>query len=150
MQEIIKGAERLKIEFTIPGEPVAKGRPNFSRQGNFVRAYTPEKTTNYETLVRFLYCEKAKGEQFPSDMQLKITIKAYLSIPKSVSKKKQAGMASGAIRPIKRPDTDNIVKAVLDGLNTVAFRDDSQVVEISAGKWYSDEPRAEIIIEEVA
>lgn len=140
----------MKISFTVPGEPVAKGRPTFARRGNFVKAYTPEKTTNYETLVRFLYCEKAKGEQFPSDMQLKITIKAYLSIPKSVSKKKQAGMASGAIRPIKRPDTDNIVKAVLDGLNTVAFRDDSQVVEISAGKWYSDEPRAEIIIEEVA
>lgn len=139
----------MKIEFTIPGEPVAKGRPKFKRQGNFVKTYTPDKTTNYETLVRFLYCEEAKGEQFPADMQLKITIKAYLSIPKSASKKKQTAMASGAIRPIKRPDTDNIVKAVLDGLNTVAFHDDSQIVEIVAGKWYSNEPRAEVTIEGV-
>ena len=138
----------MKVSFTVPGVPVAKGRPKFSRQGNFVKTYTPEKTANYETLVRFLYCEKAKGKQFPADMQLKITIKAYLPIPKSTSKKKQADMASGVIRPIKRPDTDNIVKAVLDGLNTVAFHDDSQVVEIVAGKWYSTEPRTEIVIED--
>ena len=138
----------MKVSFIVPGVPVAKGRPKFSRRGNFVKTYTPEKTANYETLVRFLYCEKAKGEQFPADMQLRITVKAYLPIPKSASKKRQADMASGVIRPIKRPDTDNIVKAVLDGLNTVAFHDDSQVVEIVAGKWYSAEPRAEIVIEE--
>ena len=39
------------IKLTIPGEPVAKGRPRVTRYGT----YTPEKTKNYETLVKELY-----------------------------------------------------------------------------------------------
>lgn len=139
----------MQIDFTVPGTPVAKGRPVFSRRGNFVVAYTPEKTANYETLVRFSYIESSKNQMFPENSQLKIAIKAYMPIPKSASKKKHADMAAGAIRPVTRPDTDNIVKSVLDGLNTIAFHDDSQVVDIAAGKWYSEQPRTEISIEEV-
>lgn len=33
-----------------------------------------------------------------------------------------------------KPDIDNIVKLVLDGLNGVAFEDDAQAIEVKAAK----------------
>ena len=48
-----------------------------------------------------------------------------------------------------RPDIDNLVKIVLDGLNGVAFMDDKQVIELYAIKRYSIEPRTEIMVEEI-
>lgn len=38
--------------FQVPGEPVGKGRPRFTRQG---RAYTPAKTAKYENLVSLAF-----------------------------------------------------------------------------------------------
>jgi Holliday junction resolvase RusA-like endonuclease len=37
-------------------------------------------------------------------------------------------------------NVDNVVKAILDGLNGVAYHDDSQVVYVDAEKFYADEP----------
>lgn len=39
------------ILFKIPGEPVAKGRPRVTKFG----VHTPEKTKNYETLVKEMF-----------------------------------------------------------------------------------------------
>ena len=55
---------------------------------------------------------------------------------------------AGLIRPTTKPDTDNYLKGVLDALNTVVFKDDSQVVGMVAQKFYSCEPRIEIIVVE--
>ncbi len=49
-----------------------------------------------------------------------------------------------------RPDLDNLVKATKDALNGLAWRDDSQVVELSAGKCYAsgnELPGVELAIE---
>ena len=121
------------MRFTIPGEPCAKGRPRFSRQGQFVRTYTPAKTVNYESLVGMI----------------SMTVKAYYPIPKSASKKAHRQMATGEVRPTKKPDTDNVLKIVADALNGIAYKDDSQIVTSHIEKWYSDEPHMDVIIEEV-
>ena len=136
----------MTVEFTLLGPPVAKGRPKFSRQGSFVKAYTPKKTVDYETLVRFSYIEASENKMFPEGKALTVRIRAFLPIPKSVSKKKALDMKKGLISHIKKPDTDNIVKSVMDGLNTIAFHDDSQVTRILAEKSYSDVPRIEVLI----
>lgn len=125
---------------TIPGDPVAKARPRVGKFGTF----TPQKTKNYETLVKELYF--AKHGQTLLEGELKIDLKAYFSIPKSTSKKKRTEMQGGRIRPTKKPDIDNIIKSVTDALNGVAYVDDSQVVEIVAQKYYSDVPRVKIEI----
>ncbi len=74
-------------------------------------------------------------------------IKAYYSIPVSVSKKRQQAMAAGEIRPVKKPDADNIIKVVADALNQVAYRDDADIVTVSLVKFYSRQPRIEVEIE---
>ena len=55
-------------------------------------------------------------------------------------------MADGKIRPTKKPDADNIMKAVADALNGIAYKDDSQIVNVTIAKWYSDTPRVEVAI----
>ena len=74
-------------------------------------------------------------------------IVAYFGIPKSDSKAKSAEKRANRTRPTKRPDIDNVIKTICDGLNGVAYYDDSQVVEVTAEKRYSDEPRVEVSIE---
>lgn len=134
------------MTFTIPGEPCAKGRPRFSRQGQFVRTYTPAKTVNYESLV-VLEFQSAGGKMLEG--MISMTVKAYYPIPKSASKKAHRQMATGEVRPTKKPDTDNVLKIVADALNGIAYKDDSQIVTSHIEKWYSDEPHMDVIIEEV-
>ena len=59
-----------QIRFTIPGEPFGKQRPKFSRVGNYVRTYTPDETTSYESLVKLMYQQAAKGKKFPEVFNL--------------------------------------------------------------------------------
>lgn len=55
-------------------------------------------------------------------------------------------MLDGQIRPTKKPDSDNILKAVADALNQVAYRDDKQIVDTQVRKFYSETPRTVISI----
>lgn len=137
----------MRIKFTVPGVVVGKQRPKFSRQGPYVRAFTPQKTVNYETLVKMEYFEQCKGQKLTG--AIKAEMRFYFPIPKSESKKRQAAMLSGEIRHTKKSDIDNCIKSVLDGLNKMAFDDDGQIAEIHAYKFYSDNPRAEVALEEI-
>ncbi|MFL8231041.1 RusA family crossover junction endodeoxyribonuclease, partial [Clostridioides difficile] len=55
----------------------------------------------------------------------------------------------GLIRPNKKPDLDNIIKSVADSLNGIAYKDDSQIVEVVSKKYYSDRPRVEVELEDI-
>lgn len=136
------------IMFTVWGDCHGKGRPKFKRVGSFVRTYTDETTTNYENLVKLSYINSGSSSYLNNET-LKAYIRIYQSIPKSESKKKQAKMLSGELRPTKKPDIDNVLKSIFDALNKVAFNDDTQIVEIQCAKYYSNEPRVEIVIEEI-
>ena len=138
----------MKVSFTVPGQPFSKQRPKFSRRGNFVKTYTPEQTVQYENLVKMAYC--GDGEYDKLEGAIRATIKAYFPIPKSASKKKHAQMEANEIRPVTvSKDTDNICKVILDALNGIAYDDDRQVVELFGYKYYSDNPRAEVTLEEL-
>lgn len=76
-----------------------------------------------------------------------LTIDVYRKIPKSFSKKKTQQAIAGEIRPTTKPDIDNLAKSIKDGLSKVLWHDDSQVYELVARKWYSDNPRAEVTVE---
>lgn len=140
-----------KIEFTVPGQVAAKGRPRFAVNGKYVRAYTPEKTVNYENLVKMAFMQSIP--EGVDDVKLQGAIRAefrfFFPIPKSTPKKKHEQMAAGKIKPTKKPDLDNCIKSVLDALNKIAFDDDGQVVEVLAYKFYSENPRAVVFLEEI-
>ena len=128
------------IKFTVEGEPTGKARPRVTRNGT----YTPQKTKDYQKLV--LWCYNLGNTIKYETEPIKCEIKAYYKIPKSDSKKKRQQKLNGEIRPTKKPDCDNVAKAILDALNGHAYHDDSQVVDLRVIKYYSDQPRVEVII----
>jgi Holliday junction resolvase RusA-like endonuclease len=122
--------------FTIPGEPVGKGRPRFGRTKNGgVHTYTPDKTAKYEALAARCY-RSAIGYTIKY-APIGVEIDAYFPIPKSYSAKRVQDIAEERELPMKKPDCDNIVKIILDALNGVAYTDDKQVVDVRCRKCYA-------------
>lgn len=96
--ETLKEDEVRSIRFIIPGVPFGKQRPrvtvkkytgNDGEEKRFAKAYTPEKTVNYENLVKMAYKEEAKGKRFKDGDMLDVRIIAYYNIPLSTSKKRR-------------------------------------------------------------
>lgn len=134
------------LSFTVPGVPVAKGRPRISTRGGFARAFTPAKTRHYEDLIR---CEAAEamGERPPLEVAVSLIITAYVAPPKSLSKKRRSDAIEGVTKPLTRPDLDNYAKAALDGCNAIVFRDDSFVTDLIVRKRFSERPRLTVTVE---
>lgn len=139
------GVFRL-IKFTIPGAPVSQGRPRARRAGNKIMMYDPKPSKDYKEFVANIALEYAPSK--PIETPLFVNIAIYRKIPKSTSKKDRQLMLDGMKRPITKPDTSNYVKGIEDALNGIIYKDDSQIVELRATKYYSDSPRAEIEIRE--
>ena len=135
-----------KVKFIVMGEPKGKARPRFSVYAGRVHTRTPDDTVLYENLIRTEYRHQCGTVKFPQGCPIELRIYIYRPIPQSVSKKKRAQMVAGDIRPTKKPDFDNVTKAVCDALNGVAYDDDSQIVDAMARKLYSEQPRIEVII----
>lgn len=136
------------VNFVIPGQPVAKGRPKFARRGGFVQTYTPEKTQSYENLVK-LAASRSMDGRTPSDKPLAISVSLYLQIPTSWSKSKRAKAIAGQVCATKKPDADNVLKGIKDGCNGIVWRDDAQVVRISLEKVYAESPSAAVTVHEL-
>lgn len=132
-------------EFEMLGNIQGKARPRMNTRTG--RAYTPTKTKLYEYSLRQWFCRNYPNFK-PIEGRVKVAIIAYFEIPKSTSKKKEAEMLSNNISPTKKPDIDNIVKIVLDGMNKFAFKDDTQVIKLEVEKKYAEKPRMYIKIEE--
>ena len=126
---------------TIPGKPLGKQRARTLKSG---RSYTPEQTVNYETLVKMCYVDQM-GDNF-GEQQLKMGVVAYYPIPQKTSKLKLAMMRTGELRPIVKPDADNVCKIVTDAISGIAYHDDKQIVTLVFDKYYGDIPRVELEI----
>jgi Holliday junction resolvase RusA-like endonuclease len=125
-----------QITVIIAGTAVAKGRPRVTRKGFF---YTPASTRKYETHGR-LCAQEVMVDRAPIAVPVKAEISVDLPVPQSWSAKRQAAALAGYIRPTSRPDTDNYVKAALDG---IAITDDPLV---TAEKRYARVPKLTITV----
>jgi Holliday junction resolvase RusA-like endonuclease len=113
-------------------DPVAKSRPRFN--GRRGKPYTPANTKNFEMNISRLASPQIRK---PLEGALKVTINFLLRRPKSVTRK----------YPLVKPDIDNFIKSLLDGLNGIAFKDDAQVTTVVASKYYATSGRIEVKIE---
>lgn len=119
------------MTFTVPSRPVPKARP---RLGKFGNVYTPKRTSDYEKTVREAFM--AGGGIRARKINAPVHIKMYFYMPTAVKNKDRPTAPS-----VSRPDIDNLIKAILDGLNGVAYADDSQVFRLEAVKLTSNNPR---------
>lgn len=138
----------MKVKFTVLGEPAGKGRPRFTKTGPYVKTYTPDATISYENLIKTEYRRQCRDFKFDDNDQLDVRITAYYGIPKSKSKKVQQKMEDHILRPLKKPDADNVIKVVLDSLNKIAYHDDTQVVDLQIRRFYCRDPRLVVTIQE--
>lgn len=123
------------LTIVIQGPPHGKGRPRFGAG----HVYTPVATKNYETGVALLAKSEMRGGRM-FEGPLHIDLRAVFAIPKSWHGNQRAAAIRGEIRPTVKPDADNILKAIKDALNGIAYRDDAQIVSVNVSKVYGAEP----------
>ena len=131
------------LSFIIPGQPVAKARPRFTKNGH---AYTPKKTEQYEARVAAIAHQCMNGDELLAGA-VQLNIDAYFEIPGSWPKWKQEMARQNMLWHTTKPDRDNVEKSIKDGLNGVVWRDDSQVVEGRVRKLYSHTPRVSVRVQ---
>src|SRR5579859_5345742 len=146
------------ISFYVPGKPVGKGRarsaplmrggaPVIGKGGRpVVIHHTPEKTRSFESLVGYHAHQAMQGRPL-FEGPLRITLLIDFDVPKSWSQKKRSAALAGIIRPTKRPDASNILKACEDALNQVVYVDDVQIVNGSFDKRYREQAGLTIMLE---
>jgi len=120
----------IKYKIVVDGKPQSKQRPEFSRRGGKFRTYTPAKTMKYEKKVKEAVRKVMKK---PLEGPVSLTLHFYLHRPQRLiwNDKPMPPCYTD-----KRPDIDNLIKGVVDGMNGVAFKDDNQIAKLVAHKQY--------------
>lgn len=136
----------MVVMFSIPGEPRGKGRPRFGRtKSGAPVTFTDAKTASYENLVA-LAAREAMCGMAPIEGPLNVALRIRLVPPKSLAKPLRALALAGRHPVMGRFDLDNLVKAVTDGMNAIAYADDRQIIRLTAEKVGSDTAGVDVII----
>ena len=137
------------VTFTVPGEPQGKGRARSCIRGGRVATYTPQKTASYEGMIA-ISAQSAMAGRTPFDGACAVDLDIRVSVPASWSQKKRYMALNGLLHPTKKPDVDNVEKAIFDGMNGVVWRDDVQAVDVVARKRYAETPGVDVQVTEIA
>lgn len=131
----------MQYSFTIYAEPKACQRHRHTREG---RRYAHPGSRNYQNLIKAM-SEGHIGH--PLTEQVEMKVKFWFKRPGKLRKTKPN---PSYLRVGKSDDIDNLLKNVMDGLKSVAYIDDGQVVKVRAEKWVCGEddlrPRIEIFL----
>lgn len=137
----------MKYEFEIKEKAIGKQRPRYSARIH--RMYTPTKTSIFEEKVKYAFLSKYNIETEPNTKEFKVKITAYFKPAESLSKKKKKELMDGEFGFLHKPDVDNVAKIILDSLNGLAYKDDSQITNLIVLKQYGVENKILVELEEV-
>jgi len=116
------------VRFTVPGVPVAKAAPTHVPTARGFRKKKDEKTDRFENRVAL--AARQAGVPYIESGPVCLHVWAYFPSRNPPLKRGRRAKEWHTVRP----DRTNILKAVEDGLNGVAFKDDGQVVAGAAYK----------------
>ena len=125
-----EGVENVVATFVVPGDPASKARARFTKRGAKTVAYTPQNVKAGEAKIAAAFLAATDNVRGTDEETTYGVVCRFYNATR------------------QRRDVDNMVKLVLDGLNTVAFPDDNQVTEIKAGKEYvgREDARTEVTV----
>jgi Holliday junction resolvase RusA-like endonuclease len=134
------------ITLTVPGVPVAQPRQRFTRGGiNYTPAQHPANA--WKAALAFAWHNTSSSRlDGPLALSVEFVMPRTTARPKKVPK---VLWGSGRVPSPSRPDLDNLVKAVKDALNKLAYDDDGQVAVLYAVKSYAatnEQPHATITL----
>jgi Holliday junction resolvase RusA-like endonuclease len=115
--------------------------------GSFTKVYTDKQTMGYESKIAH-FAKQAIGSTQPLKTPVSVYLYVRLPIPQSYPKKRREACLSGAEKPCKKPDIDNIAKTYLDAMNGVIFVDDTQVIDLHVKKLYSEKAGVDVMVTE--
>ncbi len=125
-----------KIQTYVNGVPIAQPRHRVTTARGFARAYIPadNKVHGWKNAV-IASLDKSGMSDRRIDVPVQLSLEFQLPMPKNM--KNETGHT---IPHVKKPDIDNLVKAVMDAMtSTGVWRDDSLVWDIRATKIYAGE-----------
>lgn len=117
-----------KKYFIFAGNVKAQPRPRFKKHQ--YKPYDLKQAAEYKKAVAAAYKEQCGGFMFPDGVSLYMHITIERHLPKSKQRKTRVVF----LPDIGKPDIDNYAKAVMDALNGVAYKDDSQITRLLVEK----------------
>ena len=136
--ERIRKIKWKTIKYVIYLIPKASPRPRKSMNGHF---YVNGAADNKRFFKNFY---KEALDTPIIDTPCKFYCDSYLPIPNDMSLVNQFLAELGLIRPLKKPDFDNLAKTYSDMTQGILLFDDALIIEGISRKWYSCKPRIEI------
>jgi Holliday junction resolvase RusA-like endonuclease len=146
----------MKITFTVPGSPNAlKRHRTYIGKTKEGKVFRRNVDASHDDKADFLQTVR---DLAPPDAFLRpVSLNCEFSFPRPNGHYSTAKAKVNVVKarytnslPAKRPDLDNLVKFVTDALNGVFFRDDAQIVTITARKTYSRTGYTQVVVEELA
>lgn len=128
------------IVFSVEGNPRGKQRPRMARRGRRTITYTPQETLEYERRIRESFLLSSLKEELPLRGKLAIEVVAVFPRTKALSfQYKNGTYKHGRERFFHavKPDADNVLKCVLDGIGDYIEGGDSRVVHAVITKVYA-------------
>lgn len=138
----------MLIEFKIQGKVKAKQSFKIGKNGF---KYTPNDVVEYSNFVKLSFLNKYPdwNIELLKDKPLKMSIDVFMNVPASYSKTKKIKALANELRPIIKPDCDNIAKNINDSLNGILYPDDKQIVSLTVNKFYSDKEFVTVKIQDI-
>lgn len=138
------------LHLIIPGVPVAQPRPRgTAKGGKRVHVYQAKKTHaihTFKATAKIVASAAMKGSP-PWTEPLSISVQFVFGRVNRLNHKKYP---TWRLPMSVTPDIDNLLKAVLDGLNGVLWADDRQVCKVQdLSKWYAavgEEPKTVLMV----
>lgn len=136
------------IEVVIPGIPQQQGSMVRSKFGGI---HSANKNLAPWRRDAILAIQSWMGQRPPLLGPLSLTVEFMFNRPAShFGTGRNAGVlkASAPASPSTTPDLDKLLRAVCDSMTQAgAWRDDAQVVRVTASKVYADRPRTHLVVE---
>ena len=139
--DTIRNIKWETLSYTIYLVPKATPRPRTSFRNHF---YVSGASDNKKLFKKFYKQNEAYYKMIVTPCTF--TCVSYLPIPKSMKMYEQVLAELGFIRPISKPDFDNLAKTYTDMIQGTLLYDDSLIIEGASKKYYSVKPRIEITI----